>query len=61
MVFVGQKQQKFLEVTKSFERDFIFAQLHEFKKYQMGEYKQIEVSCRGIHIQSSKFMISVGN
>ena len=28
MVFVGQKQQKFLGVTKTFERDVIFARLH---------------------------------
>ena len=36
MVFVGQKQQKFLEMTKSFERDFIFARLHNFKKFNMS-------------------------
>ena len=28
MVFVGQKQQKFFGVTKTFERDVIFARLH---------------------------------
>ena len=28
MVFVGQKQRKFLGVTKTFERDVIFARLH---------------------------------
>ena len=28
MVFVGQKQQKFIGVTKTFERDVIFARLH---------------------------------
>ena len=36
MIFVGQKQQKFLEVTKSFERDFIFARLHNFKKFNIS-------------------------
>ena len=36
MVFVGQKQQKFLEMTKSFERDFIFARLHNFKKFNIS-------------------------
>ena len=36
MIFVGQKQQKFLEVKKSFERDFIFARLHNFKKFNMS-------------------------
>ena len=28
MVFVGQKQQKFLGVTKTFEKGVIFARLH---------------------------------
>ena len=28
MVFVGQKQQKLLGVTKTFERDVTFARLH---------------------------------
>ena len=28
MVFVGQKQQKFLGATKTFQRVFIFAKLH---------------------------------
>ena len=28
MVFVGQMQQKFIGVTKTFERDVIFARLH---------------------------------
>ena len=28
MVFVGQKQQKFFGVTKTFERDVIFTKLH---------------------------------
>ena len=28
MAFVGQKQQKFLGVTKTFERDVIFGRLH---------------------------------
>ena len=28
MVFVGQKQQKFLGVTKTFERDVLFGRLN---------------------------------
>ena len=28
MAFVGQKQQKFIGVTKTFERDVIFARIH---------------------------------
>ena len=30
MVFVGQKQQKFVGVTKAFEREVIFARLDVF-------------------------------
>ena len=40
MVFVGQKQQKFLGVTKTFERDVIFARLRVILQSLMQDYKK---------------------
>ena len=40
IVFVGQKEQKFLGVTKTFERDVIFARLRVILQSLMQDYKK---------------------